>query len=582
VDGKALKDMIMSFFTDDVHPSVYEALSEWDGITGVMLNLLTFDEYIPKLILDANMDETSRRTESDIAKYTNANAALKRAKLFLEHEHPDLIDALFSNLIQFGGMGMDTRVKTASHTLNKKDPTRLPANRRKLTRCFLEWIDDLVKPLIGLVDDEKQVEGVPQEYLSKDYSKQIQKWFESDDNIRQCLSILLPQVMSSSSGSISHEPLIVFVKHLRIYSPRLFETVTANFDDSGINKICRVLGIHFRPPVEQFAPLPQHVSQEEHSHDDELTKQMEDDDINSVDDQEVPVIETKIGSGPSVSSISSQLQNQYENNDKHSDDDEERENEQEKEVVNETCFDKQAPGQIEQEDNKLFDDEKTFQQMEKAEEEIESIDHQKEIYDEEMFNEPMGSFETLPQTDLVIDYKQDTGYYGKLSHNHAGESLVPSLKHEQDDPHQHTREMSTSRSIHTDATQRLVPPLQKQEEEQEQANLYHQQIQQQQQQQIEQQQLLIQQQQQQIEQQRQIQLQQQQQQQQQEEELQEQQHLNHHHHQQQQQQDKTVISRVEEEGYPNNHTLEDSVIPSTVLYTNGNLMMNETSNVLVK
>ncbi|KAI8996900.1 clasp N terminal-domain-containing protein [Pilobolus umbonatus] len=250
MDGEALKIMVQTIL-DEGHPLMYEALSTWDGITLVMLRLFTFEEYIPKLILEANVDELYRRTENDIAKYNHANLGLTRAKLYLQHENVDLVDTVFTSLVQFGGFG---GIAFDSRKLNKKDPARLPANRRKLTKQFLEWMDEMVTPLIGLNEDidlsQLAYEGIPAEYLNQEAL--ASHWFESDHNVRQCLLILLPLLATSASGTIWHEPLVQFLKHIRLLNQRLFERVTTSYDESSINKICRVLGVHIR--VDQTLP----------------------------------------------------------------------------------------------------------------------------------------------------------------------------------------------------------------------------------------------------------------------------------------------------------------------------------------
>jgi hypothetical protein len=253
IEGESLKSLILSMWDDH-----YDYLSTWDGLTCILFRLLTFEECLPKLILDANMDDSSRRTEADVAKHQDAQLGLLRAKLFLAHQHPSLVDTLFTSLIQYGGfVGHTAAPKLIS---SRKDITRLPANRRKLTKQFLEWMDELVTPLIGLdkeLDESmKAYEGVPTEFLQA--ATHASEWFEVDDHIRQVLAILLPLITTSTSGTMWHAPLVTFMNHIRLLNQRLFEMVTATYDEYSINKICRVMGIHIRlePPV---AVVPQEM-----------------------------------------------------------------------------------------------------------------------------------------------------------------------------------------------------------------------------------------------------------------------------------------------------------------------------------
>ncbi|CEG73667.1 hypothetical protein RMATCC62417_09001 [Rhizopus microsporus] len=259
VDGETLKGIVLQQFEDPFHFLIYETLSSWECVTCVMLRLLTFEEYIPRLILDAYIDEPARRNEVDLVRYKEGKLALKRAKLFLQHEHPGLVDLIFTSLLQFGGFGAATpRIQTLGA---RKDIFKLPANRRKLTKEFIVWMDELVVPMIGLEEPidlaDPSYEGIPDQYIHSDHSTAT-RWFESDINIRHCLDILLPLVTAHSSGSLWHGPLITFMKHLRLLNQRLFDSITAGYDENTMNKICRVLGIHIRiepamvaPPVEQ-------------------------------------------------------------------------------------------------------------------------------------------------------------------------------------------------------------------------------------------------------------------------------------------------------------------------------------------
>lgn len=285
IDGEGLKSLILSQWEEN-----YEVLSSWDCVTNIMIKLLSFEEYVPKLILDARLDESNRRSESDISKHRFANLALVRAKLYLQCENPDLVDILFTSLVQYGGF-----VASSNTATNKKDLTRLPANRRKLTKEFLEWMDELVTPLIGLNEDidytEKAYEGVPDSY-TVDYiekSSNTASWFESDDNVRQCLAILLPWTISTS-GTIWHLPLITFIKHVRLLNQRLFEMVTATYDDTSVSKICRTLGIHIRveAPITvaaSISPVPIETVEEDEEEEEYI--------VDNVIDNEKDIIDTE-------------------------------------------------------------------------------------------------------------------------------------------------------------------------------------------------------------------------------------------------------------------------------------------------
>ena len=272
MNGDSLKSIVLAQWEED-----FEVLSGWDCVTNIMLKLLTFEEYLPRLILFAHADDSARRSESSIAKHEYANLALIRAKLFLQCENSDIVDILFTSLVQYGGFVSSDSNHSSNSLGNKKDITKLPANRRKLTKVFLEWMDELVTPIIGLNEDidysHRAYEGVPDEFTVHwvEKSSAAVSWFELDDNIRQCLVILLPWTMSTS-GTLWHLPLITFIKHIRLLNQRLFETITATYDDASVNKICRTLGIHIRvepnntvtiATIEDQVEIPQEEIEEE-------------------------------------------------------------------------------------------------------------------------------------------------------------------------------------------------------------------------------------------------------------------------------------------------------------------------------
>ncbi|KAI9498131.1 clasp N terminal-domain-containing protein [Zychaea mexicana] len=256
IDGDKLKEIVWGMFQED-NARLYEAFSSWESVAGVLLKLIAFEEYVPRLILDASADAVSLKTEDDIAKFEQANQAFKRVKHYLKRHDPDLPDKLFAGLTDVGGFGggsTATLRKTPSMAVlnNKKDPMRNPANRRKLTSRYLEWMDELVLPILGLEPNNSSTEdfAVDQsatEWMDVEASDNVvSQWFESDANVRQYLEKLFPLVSTSSSGSVVHAPLVALVGHLRLVNQKLFETVASTYDTSTVNKISRVLGIHIR------------------------------------------------------------------------------------------------------------------------------------------------------------------------------------------------------------------------------------------------------------------------------------------------------------------------------------------------
>lgn len=273
LDGESLKTIVWDMFHED-NARLYEVLSSWEGVAGVLLKLVSFDEYIPQLILDASADAVTLKTEDDIAKYDHANLALKRAKLFLRQNDEFLAERLLAVMEDIGGFGSTAAARRQQHAT--KTPN--PANRRKLSSQLLQWMDELVTPILGLEsslnnDDLAVLLQGSEEWISSEAENVVSQWFESDENVRQCLEKLLPLVSTSSSGSIVHAPLTSLVGHLRLVNQKLFETVAASYDNNTVNKISRVLGIHIRaipdyvcqagPPAEE--PTELDLKEEEES-----------------------------------------------------------------------------------------------------------------------------------------------------------------------------------------------------------------------------------------------------------------------------------------------------------------------------
>ncbi|KAG0174960.1 suppressor of tub2 mutation [Apophysomyces sp. BC1021] len=254
-NGKELASLIWEMFLED-NVRLYEAFSTWEATAGILLKLISFEEYVPRLILDAC--ETSLRTEDDKAKVRHANLTLKRVKLFLTRHDPDLADRLLANLMVVGGFG-DVAPKRPS-VINKKDPMRSHTNRRQLTKQFLEWMDELVVPMIGLeVAPEEEIEE--SEWLGIGTENVASRWFEADAHVKLCLLRLLPLVSTSLPGSMWHGPLVSLVGHLRLVNQKLFEAMVATFDEQTVNKTCRALGVHIRPVTDyvcQAAPAEMH------------------------------------------------------------------------------------------------------------------------------------------------------------------------------------------------------------------------------------------------------------------------------------------------------------------------------------
>ncbi|KAI8384234.1 clasp N terminal-domain-containing protein [Radiomyces spectabilis] len=246
LDGEALKRMVWDMFTKD-HVQIYEAFASWDGLAGVLLKLVTFEELVPRLMLDATMDEVARKTEDDIVRYNAANLSLQRIKLFLSRHDAQLAERLLINLQNImNGVSDPSLARRPTAMGIKKDPAKNPANRRKLTMQFVLWMDELVTPVIGLdTPIEEDTSNEAQAWLG-DAGNIATTWFESDAHVRHYLNTLLPILSTSTPGTIFHAPLVALVGHLRLINQKLFEVLANTLDDAVMSKVSKLLGIHLR------------------------------------------------------------------------------------------------------------------------------------------------------------------------------------------------------------------------------------------------------------------------------------------------------------------------------------------------
>ncbi|KAI9013380.1 clasp N terminal-domain-containing protein [Phycomyces nitens] len=240
LDGEHLKTIVWAMLDED-NTKLYETLSTWPSVAGIFLKLIPFDEYLPRLILDASADENTLKTDDDISRSNATKLALKRAKAYLKTQDPNLAEHVFDNFLLYGVADTNRRAMGT-----RKDPAKNSANRRKFMRSFLEWLDELVMPMIGLdPEDDEDAEPAQDEWVGPE--NVASRWFESDINVRHCLDKLFPLVSTSAPGSVWHIPLVSFVSHLRLVNQRLFETIASTLDEQTIAKISRVLGVYIRP-----------------------------------------------------------------------------------------------------------------------------------------------------------------------------------------------------------------------------------------------------------------------------------------------------------------------------------------------
>ncbi|KAI9477955.1 MAG: clasp N terminal-domain-containing protein [Benjaminiella poitrasii] len=186
-----------------------DALSNWDIVTCVLLPLFGVEEVLMKAM-------SSSTTPGTILLYV---------KLFCQVEHPNWVDFLM-------------------HSLQQTKPRLSPANRRKLMKIVLEWMDEL------LMATDDRYDEVPSEYWEP---KVARVWFTSDENIHQCLVLLVPLVLTSTTSW--HAALVSVLRHVRTLNEGLFDrtVVTLLVEEDGssqaVDKLCRLLGIRIRPDV---------------------------------------------------------------------------------------------------------------------------------------------------------------------------------------------------------------------------------------------------------------------------------------------------------------------------------------------
>lgn len=297
VDGATFQSVLLTLFTSTLeqnngNPKLYEALSSWDSVLGVMLKLIPFDEYLPKIMLDCAVEQQQpqqgspqQKQDDEWIKYASASRAWARTKWYLKRHDPDLAEKIYNGLMMLDGSNSGTSTYQPSPATVKKKTTMRPMERRKLTKQWLVWMDELVLSVIGLDNEDGTDVGEDDAWLSeagedpsllrhglgRTYWQDLfgnepnaknvaSAWFESDANVRQCLQLLLPLLLSSSPGSLWHEPLVTLVGHIRLINQKLFDMLVTTLDDPSAAKISRILGIHLRvvfaPPLSQTVQQP--------------------------------------------------------------------------------------------------------------------------------------------------------------------------------------------------------------------------------------------------------------------------------------------------------------------------------------
>ncbi|ORX44434.1 hypothetical protein DM01DRAFT_1182139 [Hesseltinella vesiculosa] len=244
VDGIVLQPIIASMVSAmDTNIVLYEQLSTWEITLGVLVKLAPFDAYLQKVMLDAASAPSSDKKSDDWIKYKCASRTLARIKWFLSRTDEDLVERIYHGML---------------HSLSV---TRLkPMERRKLSAQWLMWMDQHVVSTIGLeynseddpwlMDNDNVQQDLGHQYwmhLYKEPKAGTSAWFESDINVRRCLDLLVPVLQRSAPGSLSHEPLVTLVGHLRLVNQKLFDAFVSSLgDDVIVSKICTVLGIHIK------------------------------------------------------------------------------------------------------------------------------------------------------------------------------------------------------------------------------------------------------------------------------------------------------------------------------------------------
>ncbi|KAI8328645.1 clasp N terminal-domain-containing protein [Chlamydoabsidia padenii] len=283
VDGATFQSVLLTLFTSTLeqnngNPKLYEALSTWDSVMGVMLKLIPFDEYLPKIMLDCAIEQQQphqsllqQKKDDEWIKFASASRAWARAKWYLKRHDPDLAEKIYNGLLVLDGSNSGSSAYHQSSVASKKKATMRPMERRKLTKQWLLWMDELVLRVIGLDNEDGADNDDDNLWLSEDgedpallrhglgrtYWQDLfgnestaknlaSSWFESDANVRQCLHLLLPLLSSSSPGSLWHEPLVTLVGHIRLINQKLFDMLVGTLDDSVAAKITRILGVHLR------------------------------------------------------------------------------------------------------------------------------------------------------------------------------------------------------------------------------------------------------------------------------------------------------------------------------------------------
>lgn len=209
--------------SQDSELELYEALMSWDILAGVFMYIMAFNYYNPTLIVadqqcrSKNLSTKRREIMSIYSK------GLKRVKMFLKRNDPDLAQRLLSLMQSLSNNS--AKDNDALDISVKVDIQSFPSFENSLKCGTLEWMDEVVCDYIGLAQDEDQdmvMQGSRWLNVTSQESP-AGTWFETSSNIKSYVSFVINELKQEKADDDIYAALCRLLGHLKIANERVFE-----------------------------------------------------------------------------------------------------------------------------------------------------------------------------------------------------------------------------------------------------------------------------------------------------------------------------------------------------------------------
>ncbi|CAO3592556.1 unnamed protein product [Absidia cylindrospora] len=233
-----------------------EQMMSWDCLTGIFVYIFPLHQFLPTLMLAGQRycRDGGAVTGSSV-EFQHCHAlcvrGLKRLKLYLKYNDPDLFQSLLDILLTAAVPGgPDLRDPNAKNELRKMATTTTfihsgnngtgDKSRDDLIYELVNWLDELVTNYVGLDDgdgDHDFMAECKQQWTTDAITAKIKmdactQWLDDNDKLESCLGSILG-LLKSYTSAIHYAvftSLITLIGRLRLVSIRVFNSVVDKAD----------------------------------------------------------------------------------------------------------------------------------------------------------------------------------------------------------------------------------------------------------------------------------------------------------------------------------------------------------------